>query len=121
MPPAPMAPSCWSSPTRHTLPPCRRVWPMTVSRVGVSAIPASSMSSKVRGPISPAQSGNGWWWSSPQVSRGRRRGGQAQDVSATGGPHVREHLEGGGLACPGGGEHQLDPATVRRHRPHHLL
>ena len=42
-------------------------------------------------------------------------------MAAAGGPDVGEHFEGGGLARPGGGEDQLDPAAVRGHGPHHLL
>ena len=110
---------------------------MAVSRVGVSAIPASSISSSVFGPIRSAQSGSGRLVVERPGEPGQgvsgdaggfgelRRGGggwgKAEDVAAAGGPQVGEHFEGGGLARPGGGEHQLDPAAVRRHGPHHLL
>ncbi len=53
-------------------------------------------------------------------SRGGGRG-KPENMAAARGPHVGEHLEGGGLARPGRGEDQLDPAAVRRHGPHHLL
>ena len=59
MPPAPTAASCWSSPTSRTLPPRSRTWPTARSRSRVSAMPASSMTTSVRGPIGTAPS-RGW-------------------------------------------------------------
>ena len=47
------------SPTRHTRPPLPRAWWTAVSRVRVSAIPASSISSSVRESIWSAHSGSG--------------------------------------------------------------
>jgi hypothetical protein len=54
---------------------------------------------------------------------GSRSGGwgKPENMAVAGGPELGEDFESGGLARSGGGEDQLDPAAVRRHRPHHLL
>ena len=83
--------------------------------------PVRQRSVVVEGPGEPGQGVGGDAGGLGELRRGGRGGRQAEDVAAAGGPHVGEHLEGGGLARPGRGEDQLDPAAVRRHRPHHLL
>ena len=69
-PPAPIAASCWSSPTRRTDPPLPVTKSATAARERVSAIPASSMTTRVSGPMRWAQSGRSSW-SMDQVSLAR--------------------------------------------------
>ncbi len=59
-PPASIAASCWLSPMSRTLAPLARTWLITVSRVRVPAIPASSMMTRLLRPRALSQAG----WSS---------------------------------------------------------
>ena len=131
-PPAPIAASCWSSPISRTLPPRSMTNWTAVSRVRVSAMPASSITTRVVGPMRSTQSG-----SSPgsrdQVSlarvsvrrtglvaqaggRGGRRG-EAEQVAAAVGPGRGQRPHRGGLAGAGGRERQLQPGAGGGHRP----
>ena len=57
-PPAPIAASCWSSPTSRTLPPHSTMYCTAASREMVSAIPASSITTRVDGPmLRPSRAG----------------------------------------------------------------
>src|SRR5674476_1387910 len=56
-PPAPIAASCWSSPMSRTLPPRPTTNSTAASRERVSAIPASSITTSVEGPICCAHPG----------------------------------------------------------------
>ena len=69
-PPAPTDDSCWSSPMRRTEPPRAMTKSTTLSRLRVSAIPASSMTTRLAGPMAAAHSGSSprAGWSRCQVS-----------------------------------------------------
>ena len=60
-PPAPIAASCWVSPINRTDAPRSTAHAHTWARLNVSAIPASSITSRLSGPICWAHRGRSWW------------------------------------------------------------
>ena len=139
-PPAAMAASCRSSPTRRTLAPRSRANRVTVARSPVAAMPASSTMIRVLSSTASAQAGRAvvlgaagarraWpgcrrGCRSPPAARRRRprRGpvrGRCRALDAVG-PGGGQRGHGGGLAGPGRGDGQLDAGAGGGHLPHQV-
>ena len=132
-PPAPIAASCWSSPTSRTLPPRPTMNWTAVSRVRVSAIPASSITTNVDGPIRDAQLGQIVVVDGPgefgegvgvaadlvaELRRGGGGGGEPDHLTAAAGPGGGQGVEGGGFPGAGRRDRQLQPGPGGGHGSH---
>ena len=103
-----------------------------VSRVRVSAMPASSMITKVDGPTAAAQSGSSPCCRdqvslarvsarmpvcSPRTAAAAADGARPMHLAAVLGPGQGEGAHGGGLPGAGRGDRQLQPGTRGAHLP----